>query len=187
MPAVQTPAFTAPPAPAPRKRPVLAIVAVVAALVIGVGIGGFIFQRYSSPSSEAATPVATPTPPYSVASTTATPKPVATATPAPAATPTPSPIATPSQSVVQSTPEPKTECVLYNDVADRSAVRVRTGCDTQDCDNDSSTVAGEYPNDTAVRVVKGAKIQGARFTWVKVIIIDSGESVWVASTKIKCG
>ena len=95
-------------------------------------------------------------------------------------------MATPSQSVVQSTPEPKAGCVLYNDVADRSAVRVRADCDTQDCDNDSSTIVGEYPDDTAVRVVKGANVQGARFTWVKVIIIDSGEAYWVASTKIKC-
>lgn len=71
-------------------------------------------------------------------------------------------------------------------MADRSAVRVRADCDMQDCDNDSSTIVGEYPDNTPVRVVKGAKIQGARFTWVKVIIIDSGQAVWVASTKIKC-
>jgi len=71
-------------------------------------------------------------------------------------------------------------------MADRSGVRVRAGCDTRDCDNDSSTISGEYPDDTAVRVVKGANVRGARFTWVKVIIVDSGEAVWVASTKIKC-
>jgi hypothetical protein len=95
-------------------------------------------------------------------------------------------MATPSRSVVQSTPEPKPDCVLYNDMADRSGVRVRVDCDTRDCDNDSSTISGEYPDNTPVRVVKGANVRGTRFTWAKVIVIDSGETVWVASTKIKC-
>jgi hypothetical protein len=172
-------------APAPRKRPLLAFVALVlAGLVIGVGIGGFLFQRYSSESSADARPSTSPTP-SSVAATTATPRPVSSPTPAPA-TPTPAPMATPAQSVVQSTPEPKSDCVLYNDVADRSGVRVRTDCDTQDCDSDSSTISGEYPDNTPIRVIKGANVRGARFTWVKVIIIDSGQTVWVASTKIKC-
>jgi hypothetical protein len=168
-----------------RRWPLLVIGALVlAALAIGLVVGGFIFQRYDSPSSTAATPSPSPTP-SSVAATTATPRPASTPTPAPA-TPMPSPMATPSQSVVQSTPEPKTTCVLQNDQADRSGVRVREDCDTQDCDNDSDTIAGEYPDETAVRVVKGANVRGARFTWVKVIIIESGRTVWVASTKIKC-
>jgi hypothetical protein len=180
--AAQIPASNA---PAPRRRYWLAVGALVlAALVIGLSIGGFIFQRDNSPSS-AATPSTSPTPSSAVAATTATPRTASTPTPAPA-TATPTAMATPSQSVVQSTPEPKPGCVLYNDVEDRSTIRVRTSCDTQDCDNDSNTIAGEYPNDTPVRVIKGANVSGARFTWVKVIIIDSGETVWVASTKIKC-
>ncbi|HKS29975.1 MAG TPA: hypothetical protein VJS44_19290 [Pyrinomonadaceae bacterium] len=171
--------------PAPRRKShLLTIVAVFVALVIGVGIGGLMFQRYTT-TSPAVVASASPTPSAAATAATATPRPTSSPTPAPA-TPTPSPMATPSRSVVQSTPEPKTGCVLHNDVADRSGVRVRVDCDTRDCDNDSSTISGEYPDDTPVRVVKGANVRGARFTWVKVVVIDSGETVWVASTKIKC-
>lgn len=71
-------------------------------------------------------------------------------------------------------------------MADKSVVRVRADCDTRDCDNDSSTIAGEYPDNTPVSVVRGSNVRGARFTWVEVVIKSSGQAVWVASTKIKC-
>lgn len=165
------------PVPAPRQRSPLAVIAMVlAALVVGLSIGGFIFRRYSSPSSDEAS--ASPTPRAVV---------VAAATPTPAsATPTPAQMATPSPSIVQSTPEPASNCVLYNDKADKSVVRVRMNCDTQDCDNDSGTIAGEYPDNTPVRVVKGSSVRGAQFTWMKVVITGSERTVWVASSKIKC-
>jgi hypothetical protein len=166
------------PAPAPRQRFPLAVGAMVlAALVVGLSIGGFIFQRYSSPSPDA--PSASPTPRSLL---------VAASTPTPAsATPTPAQMATPSPSIVQSTPEPESNCVLYNDKADKSVVRVRMNCDTQDCDNDSNTIAGEYPDNTPIRVIKGTSVRGAQFTWIKVVITGSGRTVWVASSKIKCG
>lgn len=165
-------------APAPSRKPLLAVGAlVVVALAVGLAIGGFIFQRSDPPSSDAAS--ASPTP----RSTTAT-----AAKPAPASpTPTPAPIATPSPSIVQSTPKPESGCVLYNDKTDKAMVNVRMNCDTRDCDSDSSTLAGEYANNTPVRVITGASVRGVRFTWMKVIITGSGQTVWVASTKIKCG
>lgn len=173
-------AYAAPPAPvpAPRQRSLLAIGAMLlAVLVVGLSIGGFIVQRYSS-SSSVAPPTPSPTP-RSVAATTAQPSPVSS-------TPTPAPMATASPSVVQSTPELESNCVLYNDKADKSVVRVRMNCDTQDCDNDASTIAGEYPDRTPIRVIKGTSVRGAQFTWVKVVITGSGRMVWVASSKIKC-
>lgn len=166
------------PAPAPRQRSPLAVIAMVlVALVVGLSIGGFIFRRYSSPSSDEAS--ISPTP-RSVVAAASTPTPVS-------ATPTPAQMATPSPSIVQSTPEPPSDCVLYNDKSDKSVVRVRMNCDTQDCDNDSSTIAGEYPDNTPVRVIKGSSVRGAQFTWLKVVITGSGKMVWVASSKIKCG
>lgn len=71
-------------------------------------------------------------------------------------------------------------------MANLSVVRVRVNCDTQDCDTDASTIAGEYPDNTPIRVVKGTSVRGARFMWVKVVITGSGRVVWVASSKIKC-
>lgn len=169
--------------PASRRKTSLVLVAIVLAVVaIALSLGVLMYQQYGS-SSPVVLTSASPTPSATVAATP-TPR-LASATPA-TASPTPTPMATPSQSVVQSTPEPKPQCVLYNDTADRSGVRVRVDCDTRNCDNDSSTIADEYPDNTAVRVVKGANVRGTRFTWVKVIIIDSGATFWVASTKIKC-
>lgn len=170
-----------PPPPAPRRGfPIGVGAMVLAALVVGLLIGGFIFQSYSPSSSDAA--AVSPTPRLvTTAPTKPTPAP---ATPTPMPTATPSQMATPSPSIVQSKPESEPNCVLYNDVAD--AVRVRTNCDTQDCDNDKSTIAGEYPDNTPVSLIKGGSVRGERFTWVKVVIKESGQMVWVASSKIKC-
>ena len=65
-------------------------------------------------------------------------------------------------------------------------VRVRVNCDTQDCETDANTIAGEYVSGTPVTVIKGSGLRGERFIWVKVIIKESGETVWVASSKVKC-
>ena len=65
-------------------------------------------------------------------------------------------------------------------------VTVRRNCDTQDCEKDGSTIVADYPNDTVVRVIKGSNVRGQRFTWVKVVIKASSQTVWVASAKVKC-
>lgn len=168
--------------PAPRQGfPLWAVGAmVVAALLVGLSIGAFIYQSYGPPATETAS--AQPTP-RAMNFTTATPTPVA-ATPTPL--PTATPIATSSPSVVQSTPEPVRNCVLYNDKSDKSMVRVRANCDTQDCDTDASTIVGEYPDNTPIRIIQGSQVRGQNFTWIKVVIISSGRVVWVASSKTKC-
>jgi hypothetical protein len=188
FPPLQNPqVFNTPPAPAsppaPRQGFPLWTVGAFAlvALALGLGIGGLIFQSYGPPSTDA--PLAAPTP-RRMALATASPTP----TPTPAAvsaTPLATPLATSSPAIVQSTPEQN--CILYNDRADKSMVRVRSNCDTRDCDNDASTIAGEYPDSTPVRVIKGSAVRGVNFTWVKVVIVSSGQSVWVATSKIKCG
>ncbi|HEY0321583.1 MAG TPA: hypothetical protein VGC66_11540 [Pyrinomonadaceae bacterium] len=174
------PAPTPPaPTPSPRQKSRLAVGAMVlAALVIGLSIGGFVVQRYSSPSLTE--PSTSPTPRSMTATTAATPLPVS-------ATPTPALMATPSPGIVQSTPKPEPDCVLYNYTSGTSAVRVRMNCDTQDCDTDASTIVGEYPNNTPVHVIKGTSVRGVQFTWVRVVITSSGQTVWVAESKIKCG
>jgi hypothetical protein len=185
FPPVQNPPpadFKSPPSPAPEPRRGFSLWTVggfaLVALVIGLSIGGLIFQSYGPPSTDA--PAATPTP-RRMALTTASPTPTPAAI---SATPAATPLATSSPAIVQSTPEQN--CILYNDRADKSMVRVRANCDTQDCDNDASTIAGEYPDSTPVRVIKGSSVRGERFTWVKVVITSSGQTVWVASSKIKC-
>jgi hypothetical protein len=77
--------------------------------------------------------------------------------------------------------------VLYNDKSDKNVVNVRENCDTLDCETNASTLAGEYPDNTPVRVFSGSNVQGSRFTWVKVAITGTGRIVWVASSKLKCG
>ncbi|HEY0406946.1 MAG TPA: hypothetical protein VGC89_14530 [Pyrinomonadaceae bacterium] len=150
----------------------------VGVLLIGLLIGVWMSQRPNASSSNQA--AATPTP------ARATPtKPTPTPTPTPAlvtATPTPGPLATASPRNVESEPE----CMLYNDRADRSGVKVRMNCDTKDCESDDSTIVGEYPDRTRVQVIKGSNVKGKRFTWVKVIIVEEKRAVWVASAKIKC-
>lgn len=52
------------------------------------------------------------------------------------------------------TPPKPTEstCVLYNDDPSQQTVNVRANCDKKSCDLDASTILGEYPNNTAVRI-----------------------------------
>lgn len=169
------------PAPTARRRSPWAVGALVlVALAVSLTIGGFIFQRSNTPSS--ASPSLEPEQ-DPVATHTTTPTPVSS-------TSTPTPVrveeASPSSTIEQSTPVHEPDCVLYNDKSDKSVIRVRENCDTQNCESDASTIAGEYPDNTAIRVIKGSNVQTARFTWVKVIIAGSGRTVWVASSKIKC-
>jgi hypothetical protein len=179
------PAPAAPPAPAPtpqRGLRSLVLGALVIGVLIGLGIGAFwLLRRADVPSSNtaaAATPTATPT---------QTPAPTMTTTPRatpprPTPTPTASPLATPSPAGVESEPE----CMLYNDKAERSGVITRADCDTKDCESDTSTIGDEYPDQTRVRVIKGSRVKGKRFTWVKVLLVEKKLTVWVAASKIKC-
>lgn len=178
------PVFTPVPAPAPvpKQRSWLALGAmIVAVLAVGVAIGSFIIQRSSPSASDSSS--ASPAPRTMNSTAAATP---VKASPTPTPTPKPSPVVTPTPNVVQSPTEREADCVLYNDKADKAEVRVRANCDTQDCDNDKNTIAGQYPDHTPVRVIKGSSVQGTRFRWVQVAIKSSGERVWVASSKIKC-
>jgi hypothetical protein len=167
--------------PTPPTRSSLVVgVLVVIALAVGLTIGGVIFQRSSSTAavSPAETPAQEP-----LSSHPTSPNAAPTVTPQVAAVvDSPPPISnTESQTAVR-----EQGCVLYNDKSDKSVIRVRMNCDTQNCDNDVSTIAGEYPDNTPIKVVKGVSVQGSRFTWMKIILTSSGQTVWVASSKIKC-
>ena len=178
----QPPVFAPAPAePAPRRRSPLAVGALVlVALAVGLTIGWFIFERSNSSSSSSPS-VASAQDPVATHPTTPTSVPAAT-------TSTPAPPETTAQSSNsgESTAVKEPECVLYNDKNDKSVIRVRVNCDTQNCDSDVSTIAGEYPDNTPISVIKGVSVQGSRFTWVKIVITSSGQTGWVASSKIKC-
>ena len=149
------------------------------ALAVGLAIGGFIFQR--SNSSSASSPSVIPAQePVATHSTSPTPTPIPESSEKPRET-TPA-----TTNDGESTTVQDQQCVLYNDKSDKSVIRVRVNCDTQNCDTDVSTIAGEYPDNTPIRVVNGVRVQGSRFTWIKVVLVSSGQAVWVASTKIKC-
>ena len=177
QPPVFAPAVTAPP---PRSRSGLLVgVLIVIALAVGLTIGGIIFQRSNTTTS--ASPAVSPAEdPVATHTTTPTPVPAATAS-----TPAPPQTTTPASNSGKSTTAQDQECILYNDKNDKSVVRVRVNCDSRNCDNDVSTIAGEYPDNTPIRV-SGDSVLGSRFTWVKVVITSSGQTVWVASSKIKC-
>ena len=173
--------------PAPRRgpRPVVLGLAVIGVLLVGLLIGVWLSQRPGASSSNL--PPATPTPSHPAPSQTPTPTPtpilvVERPTPPPSPTPVPSPLASPSPKNVESGPR----CVLYNDKAERSGVVTRSDCDTKDCEADASTKGSEYPDDTPVLVVKGSGVKGKRFTWVKVLLVEQRQTVWVAATKIRC-
>lgn len=167
--------------PTPRRRSPWAIGALVLiALAVGLAIGGFIFQRSSSTSSSSPS-VASAQDPVVTQTTSPTPVPATTTS-----TPIPPETTTPSPNNGQSTTVQEPECVLYNDKSDKTVVNVRENCDTRNCESDASTIAGEYPDNTQVRVFNGSNVQGSRFTWVKIAITSSGRIVWVASSKLKC-
>ena len=78
-------------------------------------------------------------------------------------------------------------CTLYNDNPYQVTVNVRSNCDTKPCGYDESTVIGEYPNNTPVRVNRSvAGRTSGRFTWIQVVLAKTGQTVWVASSKVRC-
>lgn len=77
-------------------------------------------------------------------------------------------------------------CYLYNDAPNYSTVNVRSNCDVRPCGYDESTIIGEYPNNTPVQVSNNSGKSSGRFTWVRVVLISSGQTVWVASNKVRC-
>ena len=78
------------------------------------------------------------------------------------------------------------DCYLHNDNPNYSVVNIRENCDVKACGYDDSTIIGEYPNNTPVRVSDGSGRKSGRFTWIQVILIPNGQAVWVASTKVRC-
>jgi hypothetical protein len=80
-------------------------------------------------------------------------------------------------------------CRLYNDRSNENKVFIRSECDVYDCDTDASRIIASLPDNTAVNIVKGVplvKSNVTSYSWIKVEIIDTGQMVWVADTKIKC-
>jgi hypothetical protein len=149
-----------------KLRPVV-LGTLATGILLGVGITLWMLQKSSATASNQ--PPTTPTPIRIVATSTPTP--------------TPSPLTSPSPKNVESEPE----CMLYNDKADRSGVNARVDCDTKNCDSDPTTLTKrEYPDKTRVHVIKDSKVQGKRFQWVKVDIVGTSTTVWVAASKIKC-
>jgi serine/threonine protein kinase len=82
---------------------------------------------------------------------------------------------------------PTLNCRLYNDDLSQNNVNVRANCDTKSCDNDLSTLAGAYPNNTLVKINKNVRpINSGRYTWIQIVILETGRTVWVASSKVQC-
>ncbi|MBC7796710.1 MAG: hypothetical protein H7Z37_07555 [Pyrinomonadaceae bacterium] len=102
--------------------------------------------------------------------------------PSPSPTPKPSPGVKPS-----ATPpiESKPICYLDDAGAGGGEVNVRQNCDVADCENDSSTVAGTYPNKTEIKLLD-AGTQTANYKWLKVRLVKQNRVVWVATTKYIC-
>lgn len=85
-------------------------------------------------------------------------------------------------------PKPiESSCVLYNNDPSQQTVNVRANCDKISCDDEASTILGEYPNNTAIRVNREIKVKARKnFYWMQIVIVGSGEVAWVASSKIRC-
>lgn len=80
-------------------------------------------------------------------------------------------------------------CVLYNNRSDENKVIIRSDCDIYDCDTDASTIIESLPDNTSINVMKGVSQipSGIKpYSWTKVEIVDTGQIVWVADSKIKC-
>ena len=85
-------------------------------------------------------------------------------------------------------PPIKSSCYLYNDDSTQKTVNVRSGCDTKDCDDDPSTIVGEYENETLVRVNREVTVKSRKkgFDWVQIVLVETGQTAWVASSKFRC-
>lgn len=166
-PSTRMPPYTSVAEPRSMFRP-LTLGALVIAALLGGAITVWLLQKPNPSSSNQVSTTATPirTPTLETKEVTPTPSPLATATPKTSAL------------------EP--ECMLYNDKADRSGVITRSDCDIKDCESDSSTIGDEYPDKTPIRVFKGSNVKGKRFTWVKVFLLESKATVWVAASKVRC-
>jgi hypothetical protein len=80
-------------------------------------------------------------------------------------------------------------CRLYNDKSNENKVFIRSECDVYDCDTDESRVIESLPDNTRINIIKGVsrvKSKVKPYSWIKVEIIDTGQIVWVADSKIKC-
>jgi|GEM_PF-4157100 len=79
-------------------------------------------------------------------------------------------------------------CRLYNDRMSEATVYVRRACDVYDCDADASTIIRALPDNTRVRPTGGARVRSKvkPFAWVEVEVIETGETVWAADTKVRC-
>ncbi|HSK74164.1 MAG TPA: hypothetical protein VK892_20860, partial [Pyrinomonadaceae bacterium] len=63
-------------------------------------------------------------------------------------------------------------------------------CDLYDCDKDASRIIEALPDNTRIRMIDGTKPIPSKvrpYSWVKVEVISTGQIVWVADSKIKCG
>lgn len=87
----------------------------------------------------------------------------------------------------KSGPPIKSSCYLFNDDPTQKTVNVRSKCDKKSCDTDASTILGEYPNYTAVRVNREVTVKSIKgFNWMQIVIVDTNETAWVAASKIRC-
>lgn len=81
----------------------------------------------------------------------------------------------------------ESSCVLYNDDPSHQTVYVRADCDRKSCDQDESTIIGEYPNNTPIRVNREITVKARKnFSWVKIVLMESGQTGWIASSKYRC-
>lgn len=101
--------------------------------------------------------------------------------PSPSPTPKPSPSVKPSATPI----EDKPICYLDDAGAGGGEVNVRQNCDVADCENDSSTVAGTYPNKTEIKLLDSGT-QTTNYKWLKVRLVKQNRVVWVATTKYIC-
>lgn len=87
-------------------------------------------------------------------------------------------------------PSLTSNCRLYNDKSNETTVYIRSYCDIYDCDRDASRIIEALPDNTPIRLIAGVPRIPSKvrpFSWIEVEIIATGQTVWVADSKIKCG
>lgn len=80
-------------------------------------------------------------------------------------------------------------CRLYNDKTSENKVYIRSDCDTYDCDSDPSLIRATVSDNTSVRILQGiskVKSKTRPYSFVKIEIIDTGQTGWVADSKVRC-